>query len=239
MVKDSHDDVVLQFADNDERQNSTDTTNAQETTTTATTKPVSNTTNYSTTSSNKLSKDENVNATNDLSNDTTDNVVSSKSTHTNDNNKDTSKETNLNCEKDELVLDVLNDDLIEKVRVKISCKYFPTFFFFLKMSSISIFISPQKKSISDPRFFLSMLCSFLLLLPLSFFVLFSNSIKIYLDSFEILPIQNWHNFFYLIFFYIYFCFFLTFFFFITKNINDRIKKKLSLKTARTETYVNF
>ncbi|XP_055314862.1 G protein-coupled receptor kinase 2 isoform X2 [Sitodiplosis mosellana] len=123
-VKDSHDDVVLQFADTDdhsncERQNSTDA-NAQETTTTppATTKPVSNTTNYSTTSSNKLSKDENVNAAN-LSNDA-DNVVSSRSSHANDNNKDTSKETNLNCEKDELVLDVLNDDLIEKVRVKIS-----------------------------------------------------------------------------------------------------------------------
>lgn len=137
-VKDSHDDVVLQFADNDdhsnyERQNSTDA-NAQETTATATatatttttattntTKPVSNTTNYSTTSSNKLSKDENVNAAN-LSNDA-DNVVSSKSSHANDNNKDTSKETNLNCEKDELVLDVLNDDLIEKVRGKISCKF--------------------------------------------------------------------------------------------------------------------
>lgn len=57
-----------------------------------------------------------------LSNDA-DNTVSSRSSHANDNNKDTSKETNLNCEKDELVLDVLNDDLIEKVRVKISCKF--------------------------------------------------------------------------------------------------------------------
>lgn len=39
----------------------------------------------------------------------------------NDNNKEnTSKEINLNCEKDELVLDVLNDDLIEKVRGRLT-----------------------------------------------------------------------------------------------------------------------
>lgn len=125
VVKDSE-DVVLQIADNDahnkcERRNSNDaTTPKQETTNTTTvvTKPVSNTTNYSTTSSNKLSK-ENVNA--DAGNDD----AVSKSSHANDNNKDdTSKETHLNNEKDELVLDVLNDDLIEKVRVKISCKSF-------------------------------------------------------------------------------------------------------------------
>lgn len=43
---------------------------------------------------------------------------------TTDNNKEnTSKEINLNCEKDELVLDVLNDDLIAKVRCKIHSKY--------------------------------------------------------------------------------------------------------------------
>lgn len=47
----------------------------------------------------------------------------SKTNQTNDSNKETSKETNLNCEKDELVLDVLNDDLIAKVRGKLSCKY--------------------------------------------------------------------------------------------------------------------
>lgn len=126
VVKDSA-DVVLQIADNDahnkcERRNSNDATAPKQehtnTPTSVTTKPVSNTTtNYSTTSSNKLSK-ENVNA--DASNE---DVVSSKSTHANDNNKDdTSKEAHLNCEKDELVLDVLNDDLIEKVRAKISCK---------------------------------------------------------------------------------------------------------------------
>lgn len=115
VVEDNHKNVLLQFPDNDdlnkcERRNSNDATSKQETTnTTATiTKPVSNTTtNYSTTSSNKLSK-ENVNA--DSNNE--DGVNKS----TNDNNKDTSKE------KDELVLDVLNDDLIEKVRGKISCE---------------------------------------------------------------------------------------------------------------------
>lgn len=124
--KECREDVVLQISDNDDlnkssRRNSNETTtpiSKQETTTTTATvtKPVSNTTNYSTTSSNKLSK-ENVNADFSKNED-----VVSKITHTNDNNKDTSKQTHLNCEKDELVLDVLNDDLIEKVRVKITCK---------------------------------------------------------------------------------------------------------------------
>lgn len=42
----------------------------------------------------------------------------------NDNNKEnTSKEINLNCEKDELVLDVLNDDLISKVRGRLTRTY--------------------------------------------------------------------------------------------------------------------
>lgn len=133
-VKDSHDDVVLQFADNDDRNDATTTPKQETTNQQPTSKPVSNTSNYSTTSSNKLSKEENVNA--DRSNDD----IVSKDTHANDNNKDTLKETNLNCEKDELVLDVLNDDLIEKVRVKISCKLngfandhsfsFRSFFFF-------------------------------------------------------------------------------------------------------------
>lgn len=87
-------------------------------------KPVSNTittntnatTIYSTTSANKLSK-ENVNAT-----DATNEEVDSKSAHTTDNNRAISKDMHLNCEKGELVLDVLNDDLIEKVRGRISCK---------------------------------------------------------------------------------------------------------------------
>lgn len=35
----------------------------------------------------------------------------------------TSEEINLNCEKDELVLDVLNDDLIAKVRGRITCRF--------------------------------------------------------------------------------------------------------------------
>lgn len=42
---------------------------------------------------------------------------------TTDNKKEnTSKEINLNCEKDELVLDVLNDDLIAKVRGRTNSK---------------------------------------------------------------------------------------------------------------------
>lgn len=139
VVKECRDDVVLQITDTDDlnksaRRNSNETmatspstkqeTASTNTTTTATTtttttatltKPVSNTTNYSTTSSKKLSK-ENVNT--DASNED----VVSKSAHTNDNSKGTPKETHLNCEKDELVLDVLNDDLIEKVRGKFLCK---------------------------------------------------------------------------------------------------------------------
>lgn len=41
----------------------------------------------------------------------------------NENNKDTSKKENLECGKEELVLDILNDDLIGKVRAKIPCKF--------------------------------------------------------------------------------------------------------------------
>lgn len=40
----------------------------------------------------------------------------------NENNKDTSKKEILECGKEELVLDILNDDLIGKVRAKIPCK---------------------------------------------------------------------------------------------------------------------
>lgn len=84
------------------------------------------TTTHSTTSANKLSK-ENVNA--DASND----EVGSKCAHTTDNNKAISKDMHLNCEKSELVLDVLNDDLIEKVRGRITCKS-RCFVLFAKMS---------------------------------------------------------------------------------------------------------
>lgn len=56
--------------------------------------------------------------------DATNEEVDSKSARTTDNNKAISKDMHLNCEKGELVLDVLNDDLIEKVRGRITCKSF-------------------------------------------------------------------------------------------------------------------
>lgn len=134
---------MLQLADADglnktERRNSNDASSKLEPAATVT-KPVSNTANYtSTTSSNKLSK-ENVNA------DDEDGI--SKSSHTNDNNKDTSKE------KDELVLDVLNDDLIEKVRGKISCKY-ARFHLLRCVLDLAQFIQFS----SFPIFFLTFVC---------------------------------------------------------------------------------
>lgn len=54
--------------------------------------------------------------------------ISNENSSTNQNNDIVSNHkiidtiTNVNCIKDELVLDILNDDLIEKVRGKISCK---------------------------------------------------------------------------------------------------------------------
>lgn len=85
------------------------TTNATNTTTTTST--TTTTTSGSQQTANKENKSTN------LGNDDV-----SRTNQTNDNSNETSKETNLNCEKDELVLDVLNDDLIAKVRGRILCK---------------------------------------------------------------------------------------------------------------------
>lgn len=64
----------------------------------------------------------NINISNENASTNQNNDIISKSIQTNSNHKVIDTLTNVNCLKDELVLDILNDDLIEKVRGKISCK---------------------------------------------------------------------------------------------------------------------
>ncbi len=62
--------------------------------------------------------------------------VLDNSTDTTANNENTISKCNLSGEKDELVLDVLNDDLISKVREKITRKNFSLNFFALNFQLI-------------------------------------------------------------------------------------------------------
>lgn len=64
----------------------------------------------------------NINILNENSSTNQNNDIVSKSMQANFNHKGIDTIADVNCIKDELVLDILNDDLIEKVRGKISCK---------------------------------------------------------------------------------------------------------------------
>lgn len=64
----------------------------------------------------------NINIPNENSSTNQNNDIVSKNIQANSNHKGIGTIAIVNCIKDELVLDILNDDLIEKVRGKISCK---------------------------------------------------------------------------------------------------------------------